>query len=174
MWIHLRVLRASEGAASSACRCGRPIFWGYHMTFLLLTCRSGTSCWQRTVSKMAGGSFRKTVAQTCACLLSVLAAIQTLTDPKPLRLGRVFMNNLLKLCFKITWHITSILLLRVFGSWRAWLRRLIAGSPLQRLEFDPRSRHVGFVVYKVVLVRLLSNYFCVPCPFSFHQLLCIH
>jgi hypothetical protein len=35
------------------------------------------------------------------------------------------------------------------------------------LGFDPRSGHVGFVVDKVALGRVFSEYFGLPCKFSF-------
>jgi hypothetical protein len=50
------------------------------------------------------------------------------------------------------------------------LRRLVAGFPQRR----PRSGHVGFVVDKVALGKVFSEYFCFPCQFSFHRLLHNH
>jgi hypothetical protein len=48
-----------------------------------------------------------------------------------------------------------------------WLRWLVAGfSPRRR-----RSGHVGFVVDKVALGQVFSEYFGFPCQFSFYQLL---
>jgi hypothetical protein len=41
-------------------------------------------------------------------------------------------------------------------------------------HFEPRSVHVGFVVNKVALRQVFSEYFGFPCQFSFHQLLHIH
>jgi hypothetical protein len=38
----------------------------------------------------------------------------------------------------------------------------------------PGSRHVGFVVDKVALGPVFSEYFCFPCQFSFHRLLHVH
>jgi hypothetical protein len=35
-------------------------------------------------------------------------------------------------------------------------------------RFDPRSDHVGFVVDKVALRQVSSEYFGFPCQFSFH------
>jgi hypothetical protein len=52
-----------------------------------------------------------------------------------------------------------------------WLRRLVTGFPLRRPGFEPRSGHVGFVVDKVALVQVFSEYFGFPCQFSFHRLL---
>jgi hypothetical protein len=40
--------------------------------------------------------------------------------------------------------------------------------------FDPRSGLVGFVVDKVALGQVFSEYFGLPCQFSFHRLLHIH
>jgi hypothetical protein len=38
------------------------------------------------------------------------------------------------------------------------------------IDLDPRSGHVGFVVDKVALGQVFSEYFGFPCQFSFHQL----
>jgi hypothetical protein len=51
------------------------------------------------------------------------------------------------------------------------LRRLVAGFPLRRPGVEPRSGHVRFVVDKVALGQVYSEYFGFPCQFSFHQLL---
>jgi hypothetical protein len=40
--------------------------------------------------------------------------------------------------------------------------------------FEPRSDHVGFVVEKVTLGQVFSEYFGFPCQFSFHILLYTH
>jgi hypothetical protein len=45
-------------------------------------------------------------------------------------------------------------------------RRLPTAAP----RFDPRSGHVGFVVDKVALGQVSSEYFGFPCQFSFHRL----
>jgi hypothetical protein len=55
-----------------------------------------------------------------------------------------------------------------------WLRRLVAGFPPRRPKFEPRSGHVGFVVDKVSLGRVSSEYFGFLCQFSFHRLLHTH
>jgi hypothetical protein len=41
-------------------------------------------------------------------------------------------------------------------------------------EFEPRSGHVGFVLDKVVLGQVFSEYFGFPCQSSFHRLLHTH
>jgi hypothetical protein len=51
------------------------------------------------------------------------------------------------------------------------LRRLVAGFSPRRPVFDPRSGHVGFVVDKVALGQVFSEFFDFPCQFSFHRLL---
>jgi hypothetical protein len=51
--------------------------------------------------------------------------------------------------------------------------RLVAGFPRRR-TFDPRSDHVGYVVDKVALGQVFSEYFGFPWQFSFHRLLHIH
>jgi hypothetical protein len=38
----------------------------------------------------------------------------------------------------------------------------------RRPGFDPRSGRVGFVVDKVALGKVFSEYFGFPCQFSFH------
>jgi hypothetical protein len=52
-----------------------------------------------------------------------------------------------------------------------YLRRLVAGFPPQRPEFDPWSSHVGFVVSKVSLEQVFSEYFSFHYRFSFNRLL---
>jgi hypothetical protein len=42
------------------------------------------------------------------------------------------------------------------------------------LTVDPGCGHVGFVVDKVALGQVFSEYFGFPCQSSFHQLLHIH
>jgi hypothetical protein len=54
------------------------------------------------------------------------------------------------------------------------LRRFVAGFPLWRHGFEPRSSHVGFVVEKMALGQVFSEYFGFPCQFSFHRLLHTH
>jgi hypothetical protein len=49
-----------------------------------------------------------------------------------------------------------------------------AGFPPRGPGFDPRSCHVGFVVDKVALGRVFSEYLGFPCQFSFHRLLHTH
>jgi hypothetical protein len=51
-----------------------------------------------------------------------------------------------------------------------WLKRLVAGFPPRRPGFDPRSGHVGFVVDKVALGQVFSEYFGFPCQHPIHQL----
>jgi hypothetical protein len=50
----------------------------------------------------------------------------------------------------------------------------VAGFPPRRTGFEPRSGHVGFVVDKVALGQVFSEYFGFPCQFSFHRLFHIH
>jgi hypothetical protein len=50
----------------------------------------------------------------------------------------------------------------------------VAGFPPQRPGFDPRSGLVGFVLDKVALGQVFSEYFGFPCQFSFHRLLHNH
>jgi hypothetical protein len=50
-----------------------------------------------------------------------------------------------------------------------WLRRLAAGLPTRRPEFDPGSVHVGFVVDKVALGQGFLEYFGLPLPISFRR-----
>jgi hypothetical protein len=67
-------------------------------------------------------------------------------------------------------------LTRIYNTVEAvpYLRRLVAGFPPRLPRFDPRSGHVGFVVDKVALGQVFSEYFCFPCQFSFHRLLHTH
>jgi hypothetical protein len=54
------------------------------------------------------------------------------------------------------------------------LRRLAAGFQPRWPGFDLRSCHAGFVVDKVALGQVFSEYFGFPCKFSFHRLLHTH
>jgi hypothetical protein len=54
------------------------------------------------------------------------------------------------------------------------LKRLVAGYPPRRPWFKPGSSHLGFIVDKVALGQVFSEYFGFPCQFSFHQFLHIH
>jgi hypothetical protein len=51
------------------------------------------------------------------------------------------------------------------------LRRLVAGFPPQRSGFETMSSHVGFMVDKVAMRQVFSEYFGLPYHFSFHLLL---
>jgi hypothetical protein len=55
-----------------------------------------------------------------------------------------------------------------------WLKRLVAGFPYRRPRFEPGSGQVGFVVGKVALGQVFSEYFGFPCQSSFHQILHHH
>jgi hypothetical protein len=50
----------------------------------------------------------------------------------------------------------------------------LAGFPPWRPGFEPRSGYVGFVVDKVALGQVFSEYFGFPFQFSFHRLLHFH
>jgi hypothetical protein len=43
------------------------------------------------------------------------------------------------------------------------LTGLVAGFPLRRPGFEPRSGHMGFVVDRMALGQVLSGYSCFPC-----------
>jgi hypothetical protein len=55
-----------------------------------------------------------------------------------------------------------------------WLKRLVAGFPPRRPGLEPGSGQVGFVVDKVALRQVFSEYFGFPCQSSFHQILHHH
>jgi hypothetical protein len=50
------------------------------------------------------------------------------------------------------------------------LKRLVAGFLPRRPGFEPGPGHVGFVVDKVALGQVFSEYLGFPCQSSFHQL----
>jgi hypothetical protein len=52
--------------------------------------------------------------------------------------------------------------------------RLVAGFPPWRPRFEPGSGHFRFVVDKVALGQVSSEYFGFPCQSSFHQMLHNH
>jgi hypothetical protein len=49
-------------------------------------------------------------------------------------------------------------------------RTIAVDFPPRRPGFDPRSSYVGFVVDKMILGQVSSQYFGFPCQFSFHQI----
>jgi hypothetical protein len=55
-----------------------------------------------------------------------------------------------------------------------WFRRLGAGFPPRRPGLELRSGHVVFVVDKVALRQVFSEYYRFPCQFSFHRWLYTH
>jgi hypothetical protein len=54
------------------------------------------------------------------------------------------------------------------------LKRLVAGFPPRWSGFVPESGQVGFVVHKVALGQVFSEYFAFSCQSSFHQILHPH
>jgi hypothetical protein len=61
-----------------------------------------------------------------------------------------------------------------FTEGRAIAQAVSAGFPRRRLGLEPRWGNVGFVVDKVALGQVFSEYFGFPCQFSFHRLLHTH
>jgi hypothetical protein len=55
-----------------------------------------------------------------------------------------------------------------------WILWLVAGFPLRWSRFNPRLGHVEFLVDKVAIGQVVSEYFGFPCQFSFHRLLDTH
>jgi hypothetical protein len=53
----------------------------------------------------------------------------------------------------------------------SYLRRLVVDFPPWRSGFEPRSDHLGFVVDKVTLRQVFSEYFRFPCQLLFQRLL---
>jgi hypothetical protein len=51
------------------------------------------------------------------------------------------------------------------------LRRLVVSFSSQRPVFEPLPGHVRFVVDKVALGQVFSEYLDFPCQFTFHRLL---
>jgi hypothetical protein len=49
----------------------------------------------------------------------------------------------------------------------AWLRRLVVGLAPRRPWFAPGSVHVGFVVDKVTLDRIFTEFLCIP--YQYHH-----
>jgi hypothetical protein len=72
----------------------------------------------------------------------------------------------------------SLLFLRnhymCIGRAAPYLKRLVTGFSTLRPGFDPVSGQVGFVVDKLALGQVFSEYFGFPCQSSFHQLLHNH
>jgi hypothetical protein len=54
------------------------------------------------------------------------------------------------------------------------IRQLVVGFPPLRPGFEHGSGHVGFVVDRVALRQVFSDYFGFPCQFVFHRLLHNH
>jgi hypothetical protein len=55
-----------------------------------------------------------------------------------------------------------------------WVVRLVPGFPPRQPGFEPESGHVGFVVNKVALRQVSSEFFGLTCQFAFCWLLDIH
>jgi hypothetical protein len=52
-----------------------------------------------------------------------------------------------------------------------WLRPIVACFSPWRPGFKPRSLYMGFMMNKVALGQVFSEYFGIPCQFSFHYML---
>jgi hypothetical protein len=72
---------------------------------------------------------------------------------------------------RFVWGPTSLYRGRSVG---VQLRRLVVGFPPRPTGFELGLGHVGFVVDKVALGQVFSEYFGFLCQFSFHRLLHIH
>jgi hypothetical protein len=57
---------------------------------------------------------------------------------------------------------------------QAELKRLVAGFPPRWPGYKPGSRHVGFVLDKMALGQVVSEYLGLPCQSPFHQFLHNH
>jgi hypothetical protein len=80
----------------------------------------------------------------------------------------------LVLLFKLPhWQILQDFV-KEFGKVVPYLRWLVAGFPPRRSGFEPSSGYVRFVVDKVALGKVFSEYFGFLCRFSFHWLLHTH
>jgi hypothetical protein len=73
-------------------------------------------------------------------------------------------------------HFDPWFLIHVFSGTKAapLLKRLVVGFPPRRPGFEPVSGQVGFVVDKVALDQVFSEYFGFPYQSSFHQILHFH
>jgi hypothetical protein len=56
----------------------------------------------------------------------------------------------------------------------SYVNRLVAGFPPRRPRFEPGPGYMGFVVDKVALGQVFSEYFGFLCYFAFHRLLHNH
>lgn len=54
------------------------------------------------------------------------------------------------------------------------IRKLVAGFLTWRHGFDLRKGYVRFVVDKMTMGKIFSEYPCFPCQFSFHLILHTH
>jgi hypothetical protein len=54
------------------------------------------------------------------------------------------------------------------------VRRLVAGFPPRWPGYSSRLGHVGFVVDKVALGQVFSEYLCFPCQYKFSTLIVIY
>jgi hypothetical protein len=68
--------------------------------------------------------------------------------------------------------IVHLTLYSVYAPWGPAIPQ--TGFPQRGPGFEPRSVYVGFVVNKVALGQVFSEYFRFPCQLSFHRLLHIH
>jgi hypothetical protein len=87
--------------------------------------------------------------------------------------------NTIHFCSKLKFYVKYILKylrdkLWIFSKAAPELKRLVAGFPPRRPGLKPGSGQVGFVVDKVALGQVSSEYFGFPCLSSFHQILHHH
>jgi hypothetical protein len=77
---------------------------------------------------------------------------------------------------RFVWCSDAILIIQCHSYIQAVpeLRRLVAGFPSRRPGFEQASAHVVFVVDKVALGQVFSEYFGFHCQFSFHRQLHTH
>jgi hypothetical protein len=111
------------------------------------------------------------ISEYCMENSSYLFRFKHLFQPKMYRICslltafRMGKNRRHKCCHN---HILRTLQGRAIA--QAFSRRV----PPRRPGFKPRSDHMGFVLNKVALGQVFSEYFRFPSQFSFHQLLQIH
>jgi hypothetical protein len=75
------------------------------------------------------------------------------------------------ICSRISEQLTSTSAEKFIFLFHIWMARaIVAGFPPRQLGFEPGSGRVGFLVDKLELGHVSSEYFGFPCQVSFHQL----
>jgi hypothetical protein len=89
-------------------------------------------------------------------------------------LKKAYLSVAFQLSAFLIWCLYFYKFIYLFIYGLAIAKLLVAGFPPRLPGFEPWTRHVGYVVDKVALGQVFSDYFDFPCQFLFHRMLHIH